>query len=328
MKKYLSLFFGAWLCSMPVFACDLCSIYLNLEPNDLKNSIGMNYRYRAFKYQSINRFSSITNLKHATGENILSESSTQEELFNSYDLWVNYFLHEKWQLNATLTFADNYYLEDDSTLYNIAGPGDLTVLSKYMFYNTKVTDSSDWAVRILGGVGIQIPIGQFNKTYVVAPSSSAKGNVVFGAPYEELDPHMQAGTGSWDFIFTMEAQIRYKKVGLASNLSYQVNSENSNQFRFANRFNLNSNAFVLLNLKPFTFAPNIGLSYEFSERDRFQGERFYNSGGEALFLNGGAKTYYKDFALGATYFKPISQSLNDRQLPNDYRYTLDLTYYF
>lgn len=328
MKKSLLLLMGVLFYGIHSFACDLCSIYINLEPNDLQSSMGINYRYRAFVHGEDLFRKQTSNLKHATGNTIISETVMQEEIFNSYDLWFNYFINEKWQINGLMTFADNYYRENDSTLFNVAGPGDLTLLAKYMVFNSKATDSSNWAYRLVGGGGIQIPIGNFNKTYIVAPSSSKKGNVVYGAPYEELDPHMQAGTGSFDVLLLVEGLIRFKKTGLSSNLSYQINSKNSNDFKFANRFNWNVNGFYLLTIKSLTFAPNIGLSFEKSERDTFQEKSYLNSGGEALFLSSGGKFYFDKFSMGATFFKPIRQSLYDNQLLNDQRLTVDLTYYF
>ncbi len=314
--------------SINTWACDLCNIYLNMEPNDLGSSMGFNYRYRLFQNKQTNYNTVSSNLKHAIGNTVIADANIQEEIFNSYDLWLNYFFYEKWQLYGNISFTDNYYKEDDSVMVNVAGIGDLTLLAKYIAFNTKATDSSDWKFRLSIGGGIQVPIGQYNKTYVVSPSSSAKGNVVYGAPYEELDPHMQAGSGSWDVLLVAEGLSRYKNVGISTNITYQVNTANSNQFKFANRLNLNANAFYLAQIKKFTLAPNLGISYESSPRDEFRGDDYLNSGGKALFLSSGVKFYFKKFALGATYFKPIRQSLYDNQLNNKLRTTVDLTYYF
>ncbi|MEQ8909780.1 MAG: hypothetical protein RIC95_11340 [Vicingaceae bacterium] len=328
MKKIILLLLGVGMGVFEAWACDLCSIYVNLEPNDLQSSMGINYRHRSFLHGEEQFLTQNNTLKHASGNTVISEAVMQEELFKSYDLWFNYFLNQKWQINGMMTFADNYYRENDSTLFNIAGPGDFTLMGKYLFFNSKVTDTSDWAFRLVGGGGVQIPIGSFNKTYLVTPSSSKKGNVIYGSPYEELDPHMQAGSGSFDFLFLLEGMLRYKKAGISTNLSYQFNTKNANNFRFANRLNWNMSGFYLLTIKSFTFTPNSGLSLESSQRDRFRGKAYRNSGGLAMFLTGGAKVYYDKFSLGATYFSPIRQDLYDNQIPNNQRLIADLTYYF
>ncbi|MBL1146002.1 MAG: hypothetical protein HND54_13735 [Bacteroidetes bacterium] len=328
MKKIVFLLMGIMLTSMEIKACDLCSIYMNLEPNDLNNSFGFNYRYRTFSASRIDYSVLTTKDKHAIGNTVLSNAVSQEERFNAYDVWLNYFLSNTWQLNASISFSDNYYLENDSIIHSIAGPGDLTLVFKHMVYNTKVTDSSNWAFRLLAGIGGKLPTGKYNQPYVVSPASNQKGNIVYGVPYSELDPHLQSGTGSYDLIMLTEAQLKFKTYGLSSNVSYRINSENSNQFRFANRLNLNSYFFKIIQFGEQKIAPNIGYGFEYSERDTFKGEEYLNSGGFASFFTSGIKYYLKKSGIGITYFMPLTQNLNDKQLQNDKRITCDLTFYF
>lgn len=328
MKKSLLLLGGILWFSLEVSACDLCSIYLNMEPNDLRNTLGLNYRYRSFEnvihnQTTLNQFN-----KHAADNPVLQESSTQNEVFINYDLWANYFVGQRWQINGMLTFADNYYLENDSVLHNISGIGDFTLLTKYMLFNSKVTDSSNWAMRWLVGGGLQLPIGNYQKSYVVAPKSSKNGQALYGVPYTELDPHMQAGSGSLDYILLTEFQVRYQKIGISANAIYQINTRNSYEFNFANRFNANFSTFKLFTLAKLTFAPAIGLSFESSQRDQLNGEEYPNSGGSVLFSSFSSKIYYQDFALGVNLFKPIKQNLLDKQLLNKNRITIDLSFYF
>lgn len=104
MKKNVFLFLGMCLSSSSIWACDLCSIYMNIEPNDLKNSFGFNYRFRNFEHNHIQRTIIETTDKHVLGFTMLTEATKQEERFNSYDLWVNYFVKDKWQLLPTWLF--------------------------------------------------------------------------------------------------------------------------------------------------------------------------------------------------------------------------------
>jgi hypothetical protein len=299
-----------------------------MEPNDLKNSFGINYRYRSFNHLTTEETLITDGSKHAIGNTVLSSTLMQEERFNSYDLWFNYFVNESWQLYATMTFADNYYLEDDSVVHNVSGPGDLSVIMKHLLFNTKVTDSSNWATRIIVGVGFKLPIGKYNQAYMVSPTTTIKGTAVYGSPYPELDPHLQAGTGSLDAIFLSEIQVRYKQFGISTDASYKWNTENSNQFRFANRLNLNSYLFYLYKAKKYSISPNIGINYELSKRDQLLDEKYLNSGGEAIFYTTGLKFYYEKIALGVSYHEILNQNLNDNQLQNKRRITTNLSFYF
>ncbi|MBL4710607.1 MAG: hypothetical protein JKY48_19440, partial [Flavobacteriales bacterium] len=134
MKKFIFLSIGVLSFSMSIMACDLCSIYMNLEPNDLKNSFGVNYRVRSFDHNVISNSIIQNSQKHAIGNTVLSEAVTQKELFKSYDLWINYFVKPKWQIFANISFSDNSYFENDSLLHNISGPGDLTLIVKNLVY--------------------------------------------------------------------------------------------------------------------------------------------------------------------------------------------------
>jgi len=301
MKKNAFLFLGMCLSSSSIWTCNLCSIYMNIEPNDLKNSFGFNYRFRNFEHNNIQRTIVETTDKHVLGSTMLTEATKQKERFNSFDLWVNYFVKDKLQLFANMTFTDNTYLEDDSILHNISGPGDLTVITKYLLYNSMVMESSKLTVRVQVGGGVKFPIGSFNKTYVETPSSNYKGGTVYQKPEEILDPHFQPGTGSLDYILLTEVQIRRKNVGLRTDLSYRINGRNRNDFVFANRFNASTHLFSQLKYKKVNLIPLVVLNFEIRRRDQFEGSDFTNSGGSMLLLSYGTKIYVKKMAFGAAY---------------------------
>jgi len=325
VRKNSLLFLGIVVLQFPLFACDLCSLYMNFEPNDLKNSFGMNFRQRTFESTVYSLSENNSGEKHAV--NSISEDEVQKELYRSFDLWFNYFLNHDWQINVSISFSDNYFYRDDRIAYNVAGPGDLSVVFKRFVMNHKPIDSNSVSFRWLVGGGLKIPTGNFNKTHTVVPTIDSKGGPIQGLPREELDPHFQPGTGSLDFLFLTEFQFRYKKSGFSTNLSYRINTENSNHFRFANRFNANSSFFQLFNWKKIMIAPNFGLNYEFAQRDQLEGDDFPDSGGSTLFFNLGTKVYWGKFAFGVNYFDPLHQNLYDHQLLNKNRYTADVTFY-
>lgn len=328
MKNKLFLILGMLCFNLTIFACDLCSIYVNMEPNDLKNSFGINYRSRTFEHSKTNLTEVLNSNKHAIGNTYTEDYVTQKEHFISYDLWANYFIKEKWQIFANFSFADNSYYENDSLLHNVSGIGDITLLLKHITLNSKITDSSKLTYRLQLSGGVNIPVGNFNKTYVVTPSTSYKGNAVYTQPYQEIDPHLQAGTGSWGVIGMAEFLIKYYKLGLNTNLSYRTNSTNKNGFQFASRYNTNTSLFYQISANKLTIIPLVGISTEFSNRDQLNNQEYLNSGGSSTFFTSGIKLAYKKMAIGATYWSPIRQELRDNQLPNKHRLISNLTYYF
>ena len=328
------------------FACDLCTIYIGLQPNDFKNSIGIRHRYRVFdkeyQFQSISEINTSSHggkgmpvNKHSGGGAIGStnERYIYKEAFNSYDVSANIFLTKKLQLNASTYFADNYTLRDDSVMVNVGGIGDLNLLLKYQLYNSQETGDTLTKNRLLHrltiGAGGTLPTGNYNKKAVVDFETSIQPNVILGSPIMELDPHLQAGTGSFNYLFLLEYLMKLNRFGLNFNSSYRLNTTNKNQFRFANRFNLNTTVFALLPLsKKIKLMPQSGIAYELSNRDKYHDLPYYNSGGEVLFNTVGINLFINQLSLEFTYYHPIYQKLYGDQPLNNQRMVSQINYYF
>jgi hypothetical protein len=311
------------LCWSPIFssACDLCSMYLGINPNDFQNSFGLVNRLRVFESTRENTTyytTSYARLNHVStptsGER--TEIERFKEVYITYDLWARIFVHERWQLNFSASFSDNYQYYNDEVTNNVSGVGDVVAVAKHLLLNSKSSmDSLKFRHRLVAGGGIKFPTGSFKK----------KGMT------DEVDHHLQSGTGSLDYLLLLEYLIRYQKTGFSGNVVYRINSENSNAFRFANRFSYDLSLFQLFDNHRLKWMPSVGIAFESSERDQYNNERVLGSGGEALFLTYGVKFFYQKVSLGITYFgKPIHEDLYDAplQLNNTYRTISNLVYYF
>lgn len=346
MKKIIPLMISL-LCATEILACDLCSIYIGIEPKDYKNSFGVRYRYRIFE-SDFQLNSPTTNLKMISptnrkgintdkhlGESVYEQSEdkkfTYTETFTSYDVYANFYLNQRLQLNVSTYFADNYTYKNDSILENISGIGDINITAVYQLYNTtRTSDSTRKLVHRLNfGMGIFLPTGNFNKKSIIGFETKIQPNVILGTPIEELDPHLQAGTGAFSSLLIAEYLVKYSNWGITTNISYKANRENKNQFRFANRFNANSNLFYLMKWhKNITFMPTVGTAMEFSNRDTFENYSYLGSGGEVWFANVGTTFFIKDWGINVMYYSPVYQRLNDTQPKNKSRVIAQLSYYF
>ena len=326
------------------FACDLCTIYLGINPNDYQNSIGIQYRYRAFEkdynnptfngFASKQRIKGMPQDKHGgAGLPTTKESYLYAEEFNSYDITLNVYLHPKWQLNISTYFADNYIMQDDSIIGNVGGIGDVNLLIKYQLINSQnncdTIPKNKFIHRLTFGAGISLPTGNYNKEYVTGMETEFKPNVIVGTPIMELDPHMQAGTGSFGYLVLMEYLVKVNSFGINFNTSYKINTTNKNDFKFANRFNSNVALFSLFKIsKKINLMPQMGMAYEQSKRDTYQHEPYMDSGGEVLFANAGINIFYDKLRFGLTYYHPVYQGLYDDQPLNKLRVISQINYYF
>lgn len=347
MSKKIMALLAFWLMCELTFACDLCSIYIGLNPNGSKNSFSIRHRYRSFEkdyflgsYESINNSSNrqfikgLTNDKHGVdGEpNYDNGKFTLAEKFNSYDITANFFLNDRLQLNLSAFFADNYVLHNDSITANIGGLGDISFILKYQLFNTKKSNDTlknKFLHRIIVGSGINLPTGSFNKKSVTGFETEIQDNRLVGIPVEELDPHIQAGAGSLSYLILLEYMAKFNKLGFNGNMSYRLNTTNKNGFRFANRFNTNGSLFFLTNiLKKVRIMPNIGGSFEMSQRDQQTNQDFLGSGGKVLFLNSGISLFINKIAIDFSHYLPVYENLLDDQPFNKDRIITQLTYYF
>lgn len=310
-------------CMFPLLssACDLCSVYLGINPKDYTNSFGLVNRFRVFEMErqrTVTYNTSNAKLNHLSTipTDVDTETEQFKETYMTYDLWAKVFINKLWQINASVSFSDNYQYYNDETVNNVSGVGDFLVLSKHQLYNTKATsDTVKFRHRLIVGGGVKLPTGSFNKQGML----------------REIDHHLQPGTGSVDFIGLIEYLVRYNNTGINANVVYRYNTANRNDFRFANRFNYDISIFHLFDKRKLKWMPTTGIAFESSLRDELNNTRFLGSGGEALFLTFGAKLFYQNVSLGLTCFsKPIHEDLYDAplQLNNAYRAVSELVYYF
>jgi len=338
----------ALLPSQKLFACDLCSIYIGISPNDFKNSFSVRHRYRLFEkkyeYQSNGLFTNNATqrvkgepLNKHGGNSYNNEQNmnyTYKEVYNSYDVSASFFLNNKWKLGITIPFSDNFVLKNDSVVSNIAGIGDLVTTINYQLFNSQnftcdTTQKKSLTHRFTIGSGISFPTGNYNKYSIVDFETDIKPNTIIGTAIKELDPHLQAGYGSFGYIATMEYLAKYGSIGFNGNISYRINTTNSNGFRFANRFNANMAIFVLANIgKKIKVMPNLGLNYEFGNKDIQDNNFFNDSGGETLFFSSGLNLYINKISVDFSYYKPIMETLHGDQLYNNERFITQLSYSF
>jgi len=349
-RKYKMLFLFV-LVSNTILACDLCSVYIGIQPQDFKSSFGLRYRYRLFesKYTltSVNNTYKATPTarlassngatinhgdEHVTG---VSENETYlyAEQYNSVDVVLNLFFGKKFSLLLSNSFSDNYVYRKDSLIDNVSGFGDLSVIANYRLINTKVSSDSlaknKLMHRLTVGAGVELPTGSYTKQSVVGYETTFSPSTIIGKPKFELDPHLQAGTGSFNYIIMLEYLVKINRLGLNTNLSYKMFTENSNHFQFANRYNYNSSLFYLIKFnEKVKMLPYLGVNYEMSYYDNNNGLDLLDSGGEALFLSGGINFFIRNVGIDLTYFNPIYQNLFGAQPSNKTRIIAQLTYYF
>ena len=289
--------------SISDIGCDLCGCYMGIDPNYHLNLVG--FRFHTFKFVTESHNSESLIQSDHPGHT----GAQSTEYYNNLELFGRYYITPKIKVLFSIPFSRNNI--DGKTLN---GFGDAKLLAQYQIYNTDMNGKTKYWQRIFLGGGIKLPTGVYNKSLT----------------YGVVEPHFQPGTGAFDFIFTGSyiSKLLEYDLGWSSDVVYTINTENKNDYRFANRFNITSALFYEADAGNFAFLPHAGIYFETAKEDKYKGEIAEGSGGNVLFATGGLDIYFKEFSLDLTLQLPVSENLIGDQPENRFRIYTGLGYSF
>lgn len=281
--------------TLPKNTCDLCGCYIGIDGQD-RNQIGIRYRIREFKGSH-------------EYDGIAADVSPVREHFNTLELYGTYIISPKILVSFSLPYSVN-----SVETGNFSGFGDLLITTKYLVMGKRgLQPASQYKDRLFLGGGFKIPTGRYN-------ISSAGADV---------EPHFQTGTGSFDFILLGTYIARVRRFGFNSDVVYKINTQNSNSYRFANRFNFSTTLLYIfpVNLTS-AFTPNAGVYFELANPDKINNADDNGSGGKILFITGGLNFNSKYISLSLDYQKPVYQNFIGYQPVNNFRFISSVSCFF
>lgn len=284
--------------------CDLCACYLGIDPNYNMNTVGVRFSRFAYSRDAIAPVSN-PNLDHeghgGTGE--------VKETYDNYELFGKYYINPALRISFNIPFSSNTI--DGKSIKDIS---DMTFLAQYQLYNTEVDGDTKFRHRIFAGGGIKLPTGSYDKSLVPGV----------------LDPHAQAGTGSFDFLLNTSYMAWLSGVGFSTDIIYTVNTANKFDYLFANRLNVTSSFFYKMEKGHYwSFIPHAGVYLETAGNDKQNGAEVSGTSSNSFFATGGLDVYFRQLSVNFTYQHPVSQSFGASDHPeNDNRYFIGLGYSF
>lgn len=301
MKKYLVLFLIVFT-KIDVTACDICgcgsgSYYFGLMPQFHKNFVGMRYRYSAFDSH--------------LGLGYGGLFATQE-VFRTTEIWGRFYPHRKVQMLAFLPYQFNSQKEKGGTK-NLNGLGDAVITANYNVFNT-LYDTTVFKHSFWIGGGMKLATGKHEYD---------ESNMA-----QVANPNFQLGTGSNDFMLTANYTLRYRKFGVNTDLTYKINTQNAENYRFGNRLSGNLQGFYVKRIGSVGFMPNAGLYFENSATDLKNNYLVENTGGNLLAATLGMEVFFKSISMGINFQQPIAQNLANGQIKSQNRVLLHLTFLF
>ncbi len=285
MRKIIG--FLLLFCQLETYACDMCGCansgsFFGVLPQSHRQFIGLKYKTKEFDSH--------------LGSTLLKT----KEQYQTTELWGRFYPFKKTQVLFFVPYNFNRQTTLSGRTAQIDGLGDASVLMHYNLRNT-FWDSTihRFYQNFLIGGGVKFPTGKYHY----------EADKIEGA-----NPNFQLGTGSLDFIINAIYTIRYLGWGVNTDLTYKINTKNSNNYRFANRVNSSLTAFYTHKFGKFTMMPHLGSMAEFTNKDTKNGIKNTYTGGWLITGNIGIETFYKNLSLGLIYQKPMAQNLVNKEL--------------
>ena len=184
------------------FACDFCTLYTGVLPQDRLNRLEFNHRFSRFRLfipgKQFNP-SGGTALKtghqsHSTEQAIQDRTVTEDYLF--IEIRYSFFPNPKIQVSLNLPWQ-NYREIDGVNSRERNGFGDLTAFAQY---GILLKDRPKTSIRWFAGVGARIPTGWYYR------------NPIRYAEYF----FEQGGRGSSGFMLLTTFNYRINRVGVSS----------------------------------------------------------------------------------------------------------------
>jgi hypothetical protein len=195
------------------------------------------------------------------------ESSRGQRL----DLYASWTPLDRWTLSLDVPFAWNRIVEssgDERTRSTLSGLGDVSLASSFVVWRNREVLPSTW---LEGRLWLKAPTGR-DETKVDGTRN----------------PHLQPGTGSWDFGAGLAAVHRTAWGSLYGSVFYRENTPGSLDYTYGDVWL--ANAAVEVPLGHATGQPaldwltaGLELNFRYAGSDRDDGERFEHSGGSILY---------------------------------------------
>ena len=199
----------------------------------------------------------------------LNNDATQfsNDYYKTIELWSGWNLNSRWQILTFIPYQVNKQFTDDG-IKEKQGIGDITLLTNYNVLHTakKGIQQQLW----IGG-GLKLPTGRYSMD-VTSPDAN-KGDV-----------NSMSGTGSTDFLLNAMYNLSVKNYGINTSANYKLNGSNKNDYKFGDRFTVNSFAYYRLRVKGFAITPNVGLLYEKSNMNTTNKTKVADTGGKSIII--------------------------------------------
>jgi hypothetical protein len=296
-------------------ACDVCGIFLGIQPHDRTSSVSLLYRYRQLEGDLLSTTSKMAAPKHG-GHGVagvpLTGNDHYQELYQVVELRADIWLSDRIAVLASVPAVNNYRAVNGYISSDIYGMGDPLVIGRYLVANTKcLTEEERIVHRLMLGSGVKLPLGRTDVRYQDAL----------------VAVDQQPGTGSWDLLATMEYMVRHGRNGAALNMVGRYNGSNADDYQLGHGLSTTAEVFRRWDFgEHVKFMPSLGLYHELSGKDAENDVVVQGTGSSTLFTHVGSRVWWRSWMLSATFQYAVAYETGDLMVPNKMRFVTGITY--
>jgi hypothetical protein len=304
---------GLLLLPAMVQACDVCGIFLGIQPHDRTSSVSLLWRYRHLE-GTLSVPAAQDASKHGGHSSAASGGSDAlfRELYMVAELRADIWLGERFAVLASVPMVNNYRAVNGYVESDVYGMGDALFIARYLVANTKCTSLDERVVhRLMLGAGAKLPLGRSDVTY---------GDAL-------VDVDQQPGTGTWDLLGSAEYMVRNGRNGAALTMVGRYNGTNADGYRLGHGLSTTVELFRRWDLgENWKVMPSLGLYHELSGRDADRDAVVDGTGSSTLFTSAGARAWWRSWGVQATCQIAVLRDLGYLMVPNRERFVIGLTY--
>ncbi|WP_312342559.1 transporter [Chryseobacterium binzhouense] len=220
-------------------------------------------------------------------ENLFTNDLTQDQYFNTIQIWGKIPVTEKLSVYASLPFNFHEKKTKQGDI-KVSGIGDASLMGIYELMRSK-----DTFHQLNGGIGVKIPLGKFDEKGITG-----------------VNPSFQLGTGSWDYQVALSYKYQKSLFTLMVNTDYTLKTENKRHYQFGNQWNYAITGFHRIwKNENSTISGKLGMQGEVYDWNKQFGETMPRTSGSALYGKLGFEVSYKKYSLGSELMLPAYTKL-------------------
>ena len=311
-------FLAAWMALMTAttsLGCDVCGIFLGIQPHDRTSSASLFWRYRRLEGTLATGGVPlpVKHGNHATTDAVPAQDQHYRELYQVAEVRGDIWWSDRWATLVSVPLVNNYRAVDGIIDNDVYGIGDPFFITRYLVVNTKCTTTDERTVhRVMLGGGAKLPLGRTDVLY-------NGGEVVH-------DQH--PGSGSWDLLLSAEYMVRRGSNGASLNMVARRNGTNDHDYRMGHGLSTTVEYFHRWDIGDWKVLPSVGAYHELAGLDAEVGEPVSGTGSSTFFTHTGVRLWWRSIGITTTYQRAIAQHIGADMIPNKERFVLGLTYNF